>query len=302
MAIYHHPPPPVFIGGAQPYAPRKLAPQITAVQVDDPPFQHRERTAVQISIAAFAQWPPRITDPWLYTFMGRGQPLDLTKVLPSLISVDNPPFVQRGRTLAQIAIASWAPFPPNVYDPWAYTFTGGRQPVTPRWLTPSITDVPVNNPPFSHPSRSIAQIAIAAWSWYVPNVPDPWSYTFFRGRQPLTPIYFIFDGGGVAPVNDPPFRHPARTATYISLAAWASYPPNVFDPSYTFLGGRQPRSYRKVTPPSVDNPPFGMREAVQRMSTIDIAWREAEKRNPFVMQTHKVTGHLADQVFICVIH
>jgi hypothetical protein len=83
-------------------------------------------------------------------------------------------------------------------------------PTLPRNLNPSITAVPVNNPPFSHYGRAswVAEIAVLAW-----QPPDP--LPTLSGK--LNPTVLA------VPVNNPPFG--SRTELPGILAAWASWPP-----------------------------------------------------------------------------
>lgn len=225
MAIYHPPTPPVFTGGAQPYGSRKLPPQIAAVPLNDPPYQQRERTFQQVAIASWASFPPNVSDPWSYTFIGGLAPLAPRKANPNDIRVpsDDPPYQHPGRTLAQIAVASYSTFPqwpPSIFEPSAYTFMGGIQPLTPNKLNPALISVSIDNPPFSHPNRTIQQIALASWAPLPPNIPDPWSYTFMGGRQPLAPPKLTPSITAVT-VNNPPFGRRDRASRAAQVyAAW----------------------------------------------------------------------------------
>lgn len=65
-----------FLGGAQPYAPKKNAPSLIESVVNDPPFQHPGRTAQQNRVIT-QQWQP---PEWPYAFMGNAQPLSLIHI------------------------------------------------------------------------------------------------------------------------------------------------------------------------------------------------------------------------------
>ncbi len=145
---------------------------------------------------------------------------------------------------------------------------GGRQPLEPRRLAPSITAVPVDNPPFASNFRSLPEFYTALISWI--STPDP------QQRRRLPP-----DLAAVA-VNDPPFRaanifyalrsawEPAQTLPWTARFApqgastapdnppFASAYRNLFYAAW--LAPPDPLQQRKLAPDlvavAVDNPPF----------------------------------------------
>lgn len=178
----YYPPPPVNIGGAQPFTPRKLAPSITAVQVDQPPFDQR-------------RWFDRITQIW-----NAPPPLPQLHgpINPTVtnVSVNNPPFGLPNPNLYVIVrawdISGWPvplpespPFTPGVavtvnnppFDgrQWFYRLVQiwnapPAQPTQGRLLNPQLTAVVVNNPPFRRLDPAFNAI-LAAWN--IPAPPTP---------------------------------------------------------------------------------------------------------------------------------
>ncbi len=153
-----YPPPPTIISatGAQPSAGNKLPPQITAVEVDNPPFAWQQ----------IPTWEPRRILP---TLNG--------KVAHFLApAVNNPPFIYLGRTAVQLAIISQ-----TQPDQWQYDFLGtgftGLQPYGRGQLPPSLLVVP--NPPFQQ-YGSVDWLAGILQQWQLPN-PLPIQ------KQPLSP-------------------------------------------------------------------------------------------------------------------
>ena len=156
MGHFYFPPPP-FQGGKQPHEPRKLAPQLTAVRVDEPPYSHGGRD----------NWLPSVIlangpyDPRPYTFAGARQPLEGRKLNPeflNVIQVDNPPFRHFGRTAQSAvtqALVSLYPPPP--------AFVGGNQPLAQRGLAPDFRAVRVDDPPIPIPETFWA--TYTHWSW-----------------------------------------------------------------------------------------------------------------------------------------
>lgn len=67
MAIFF-PPPPQFVGGAQPYDNKNLSANFEAVTVNDPPPSNRGRLALTLSAILLA-WQPPLPD----AFMGNRQ-------------------------------------------------------------------------------------------------------------------------------------------------------------------------------------------------------------------------------------
>ena len=101
MAIYYPPPPP-FIGGTQPLAPRKLPPSETAVPENAPPFTGSARPIAAMA-KVWISWippPPEPQTPW--------------KLAPSILAVpeDNPPFGLRSWLGA--VLQTWQPLPVTV--------------------------------------------------------------------------------------------------------------------------------------------------------------------------------------------
>ena len=109
MAIYHPPTPAIFVGGAQPYSPRKWVTE--GATVNEPPYRYGGPYTLILEMAAIAQ-----PDPWVYAFMGRGQPFEPSK-LPIVVvdvPVNDPPFTGYGRTLLEQYEATSL----NQPDPW----------------------------------------------------------------------------------------------------------------------------------------------------------------------------------------
>lgn len=177
MAIYYPPPPP-FMGGAQPHVPRKLPPAIIAVEVDNPPTTLGGPIAILASI--IAAWQP---NPWVYGIYGPkgGQPYAANQIAPGIPgqSIDRPP-VQHPARSPQFAaiIAAWQP------NPWVYDYFGvnGSQPYAPRRLPAVLLAVQVSVFPFQHPGRSVAAAEIVA-QWQ----PPIWPYAFEGYMSPYTP-------------------------------------------------------------------------------------------------------------------
>lgn len=217
MGHFYYPPPPPIVSatGAQPYAGNKLPPAVTAVQVDNPPFPWQ----------MIPTWDVR-----------RGLP-QTTKLLPvsvTAVPVNNPPFLNEGRGLQQSEVYLSQP------DPWVYTYLGGvfgLQPYGLKALTPSITAVSVNNPPFANEGRGLLQQWPAA---------DPWFYSYLGGglgRQPYGPETTLYP---TAVVTAYPLGTP-NDLQYPSIIGSWQFP----DPAPTI-----PRKLSPGIPgQSVDNPP-----------------------------------------------
>ncbi len=210
MAIFYPPPPP-FVGGQQPHAPKPLPASIEAVPVDEPPHQHPARSpALSAIVRAWDPPPPN-------AFLGGRQPLQ--PLLPSELfppGPSNPPFSHPARTAAlQSLLRAWDPPPPDPrFD--------GRQALSPRRLAPAIIAVPVSDPPFRHPARTAAlQAIMRAWDPPPPNA-------FLGGRQPLNPPWLNPSITNYVPDN-PPFGHFARTPTFAQiLRMWDPPPPEAY--------------------------------------------------------------------------
>ena len=109
-----------FTGNLQPMVGRKLPPQITDVEVDNPPFGIPNPQIPEL----LSQWQPPIW--WLTPFVSRSgsQPLAQNKLPPSVVALlqNNPPFGHRGRKPETIGtiFASQPPewwFRPQLYQP-----------------------------------------------------------------------------------------------------------------------------------------------------------------------------------------
>lgn len=173
MAIFFPPVPPVQTGGAQPYGQKKLAPDIMAVPVNEPPYTIGGPFALKAEIATIAQ-----PNPWVYTFLGRGQPFEPRKLNPSItaVRVDTPPSTYGGPIASTAEIISL-----NQPTIWPYTFVGAAQPYDYRRANPSLTDVRVDNPPFGMRGAGIYAELISVAQ------PDPWTYKFMGWQGPYMP-------------------------------------------------------------------------------------------------------------------
>lgn len=232
-----------FLGGAQPYAAKKLNPSQIAVQVDDPPFAHRERTPQQNRLITQASQP----DPWVYNTLGDGA---VGPYMPSRLAgpvkgvqLDNPPFSQRNLDRGSIVVQAWQP------DPWVYNYAGpvgGTQPYAPRKLPPQIILIPADPPPIQHPGRTVQQTAIAVQA----AQPDPWVFTYAGpagGTQPYAPKQ-LNPSISAVPEDNPPFRHSARTPQVnVPVAQWQ---PEIWPYVFTGAGAtyRQPYGINYLTP------------------------------------------------------
>lgn len=232
--------PPVFAGGRQPYASAKLTPSIIFVPQDNPPFGIPPKWLSVVNQA----WQPEV---WPYVFMGNLQPYEVGKLPPPQTAVqeDNPPFRLPERAPGAMVV-KWA-WQPEV---WPYTFMGQQQPYEMGRLPPSLTDVPVNNPPFQHPERWAGLNAIKQ-GWQ----PDPWPPIYMGGSGPYLSIRLNPSIHGIAR-NDPPFQYVGRWVGYPSIEAqWL--PP---DWPFVFMGGRQAYEPAKLNPSLTavpeNNPPF----------------------------------------------
>jgi hypothetical protein len=149
-----------------------LAPSITAVPVNNPPFTHPGRSVVASAI------------PWTWQPPDPAPQLNQKIVLGAATSADNPPF-----GLLETIVDPW------LGDPPLPTLAGK--------LPPSVSAVPVNNPPPSHPGRSVAEIAIIMAAWQPAD--QPWLKTV------------LLPQGFVAAAFQP-FANNAATLT--SVLAW----------------------------------------------------------------------------------
>lgn len=183
---------------------------------------------------------------------GGAQPYGQKKLAPSQlgIQVDTPPFTYGGPFALKAEIVSI-----NQPNPWIYAFLGRSQPFEPRKLNPSITAVPVNDPPFKYggPFASNAEIVSI-------TQPNPWVYTYFGALQPFEPKKLSPAIPGQS-INQPPFIHRGRVPTTAEVIAINQPDPWV----YAFPGGWQPFAPRRLPPALIDvpvnNPPFGQRSS-----------------------------------------
>jgi hypothetical protein len=261
MALWYPPPPP-FTGGRQPHAPRQLAPAISAVQVDNPPFSDGGPAAIPSELAAIAQ-----PNPWTYTFLGAGQPFEPKKLSPAIPgqSLDPPPFAHRARVawFAEL-VTIWQP------NPWVYDYQG-RQPYDAKRLAPGIPGQSGDEPPhmLGGPfALKLEAVAIAQ--------PNPWVYDFTGGRaQP-------YDSRKSAPGipgqsgDPPPFTLGGPLAlkmegVAVNQPAWSytAWP-------YVFAGNRQPYMARQLPAAllavTVSPFPFSHRGRTAQQATIRDAW------------------------------
>lgn len=223
---------------------------------DNPPTRLGGPIALIALIAAIAQ-----PDPWTYNFCGGGQPYAPRRlpVAITAVATDQPPITKGGPVVIPASIVAL-----HQPDPWVYRLPGaheGEQPYGARKLNPSITAVPVNDPPFSHPGRFPIDLVV---QFSQPDRQrDPWIYTYLGGRQPYDPARIPAAALGVA-ADNPPFDR-RNAATGAELVALNQADPK-FDPwPYTFAGGAQPYAAQKrlagVPGFSVDRPPFSQRRA-----------------------------------------
>src|SRR5229473_4712168 len=134
--IFHPPTPPLFIGGRQPYEPKRLPPSQLDAPASNPPFRYGGPVAVLAAIVSIVQ-----PDPWTYAFAGSGgsgrQPYGQNQLNPSLlaVSVDNPPFTTGGPIAPKAEIVGL-----HQPDPWSFGSLGpdnsGRQPYGNRQNSP----------------------------------------------------------------------------------------------------------------------------------------------------------------------
>lgn len=224
-----------FEGGRQPFQSHQLPPSIAGVPVNNPPFTYPERDPAHIVANAIYQWQPAS---WQFDFTGGRQPYDQRKLNSAItaITVNNPPFTYPGRDPSHIVaneIYQWQP------SSWPYAFTGQRQPYDQRKLNPAITAVPGNNPPFRTPEQSPVTLSIKSTEW----TPDPWIYSPPGSSQPyapsrLNPVTLDVE------IDNPPFQYPGRWSGLVNVEyQWQPDPwPAIF------MGGREPYSFRQLTP------------------------------------------------------
>ncbi|HEX2653573.1 MAG TPA: hypothetical protein VHN11_07980 [Xanthobacteraceae bacterium] len=143
-----------FSGTAQPYAPARLNPSITAVQVDTPPF---ELGGPYVEITAGAQFAQ--PDAWIYAFAGAQQPHSPKLLNPAITSVpvDSPPSTDGGPAIFT-TFSALAAQP----DPWTYSFNGAQQPYSAKILNASLAAVPEDTVLFS--ASGFMPVVTQAWS------------------------------------------------------------------------------------------------------------------------------------------
>lgn len=205
-----------FIGGAQPYSPKRVYP----LHVDAPPFIYGGPTSEQI-IAVAINYTMR--DPWVYAYQGRGQPYDgPRKFTVGVAAPDNPPFIYGG------PYADYAEILPSSQIVWPYLFHGRQQPYDgPRKL---VSGTAVDNPPFTLGGPFALKLEIVSTSQ------PGWPYVFMGSAQPYAPRKFP-QSTAAATVNDPPFGHRGRTITTQSIIrAWEARP---FDFQMTLYASRK---------------------------------------------------------------
>jgi len=108
-----------YFGNFQPFQPKTLNPQITAVQVDNPPFNYGGPFSNMSLEVAIGQ-----PNPWTWTFMGGAQPFDHQRSNPAwtAVRVDTPPFDRRHFEINAELVQQ------NQPTVWPYVFTGGPGP------------------------------------------------------------------------------------------------------------------------------------------------------------------------------
>jgi hypothetical protein len=231
-----------FAGGRQVFTPRKLAPSLLAVRVDEPPFGHEGRWVVTNQIIASMQ-----PNPWVYNYATGGkQPYAPRSLNPAFedVPVNDPPFGHENRTAYMTRIiASMQP------DPWVYLFHGRQQPFQKRNAPPDTIDIPADQPPFWGPGRSAVDRSIVMMLQ-----PNPWTYNFMGGQQVFTPRKATPSDIAV-PENNPPFGLTGKDPTTARIIALTQPDPWKYN-----YGGRQPYSPRRLHPNVMDirddDPPF----------------------------------------------
>jgi hypothetical protein len=211
MALFQPQPPQPFIGGFQPLAPRDLAPSITAVPVNTPPFASRRHPLVQLSwfppyIAPtqgtrfYPQPGPIINPPYSrlphYQILASWVPGEIEWMAKGLLVseellADNPPFDMRAETNLRLLLDAWRITPPQPwmprYYPQAAIVVADNPPpfVEPYWLTyPRITP-PLPWMPRYYPQEA-AVIVVEnppfnqAWLWTVLAAYGPTFYQIIQ--------------------------------------------------------------------------------------------------------------------------
>ena len=151
-----------FFGTSQPFRAKNLSPGIPGQDIDQAPYVHPGRYATTAELITI--WQP---DPWTFAFFGAGQPFGAKTISPGIPGQDrdNPPFMPGGPAALKLQLVGQ-----QQPDPWTYSFFGGAAPFLPRPVDADLPGRSVNQPPFNHPSRAAATIAIrSAWD---PPPPD----------------------------------------------------------------------------------------------------------------------------------
>lgn len=242
------------IGGAQPYMQRQLSAAILGVRRDNPPFGIPPPWLSGVTQA----WQP---DVWPHVFAGGRQAYEPRRLAPSITAVpeNDPPFQHPSRWPGtEVQQRGYQP------DTWPVVFIGGQQPYTPSRLNPTVTDVPVNDPPFTHPGRDPLANILITWQ------PEPWPATFAGGKQSYEPRK-LSPGIPGQSVDQPPYRHPSRApGTEVAQRGWQ---PEIWP--YTFSGGWQPYTPRQLNPTETavveTNPPF--RHPGRLPQTVTAIWQ-----------------------------
>jgi hypothetical protein len=259
VGIYHYPPPPPMIGGAQPYGPATLSPSITAVEVDTPPFTDGGPVPLPASVVAVAQ-----PNAWTYCYLGAAQPFGPRTLSPRIPgqSVDLPPSCHPGRSAQTASLISLAQ-----PDPWTFSFFGTSQPFGAKTLSPGIPGQDRDPPPFSHTGSTARTAAlIALWQ------PDPWTYSFPGGRQPFA-AKTLSPGIPGQDLDLPPPNHSARMASTAALIA--EWQPDPW--TFSFFGASQPFGAARLSPgipgQDVDRPPFSHSGRTASSAALIVLWQ-----------------------------
>jgi hypothetical protein len=214
---FFFPPPPVFVGGAQPYTPAKLDPGIPGQSVDRAPASYEGRVEPTLGETAALAQPSS----WPFIFLGAAggsgrQPYAPRTGPPSTLIVPDPPFRHYGRRPEWMAITATAAQPAD----WPFVFVGaagggGQQPYGPRTSPPSLLIVP--DPPFRHAMRR------AEWMATVAMIAQPASWPFvFINAQSRAPYAgpLLAPGTPGQSVDNPPFGEPDVWELAPIVRAW----------------------------------------------------------------------------------
>lgn len=143
--IYYHPPP-VFMGGRQPYVPRKMSSVLLENALP----------------STGGSWWGVLNDGSEYPYSRQKRKLNPAQI--NLVP-DKPPVSVEARMPAyQRIMRSWDPPPPNPHF--------GRQPLQRRNLNPTVLNLVPDNPRFGHPGRRARTMDQIARSWQ-PGPPMP---------------------------------------------------------------------------------------------------------------------------------